>query len=117
MATFELPQGDRTLRIEGAFLAHASSRQGEAPRWTELALYRTDSGRYVLAGVGKSAVAGEVDRPWVKVADGPEGAVDFLYMRDDAGVRYMTRAAKAVAAEAAVADADFGSAWNVEVLD
>jgi hypothetical protein len=117
MATHEVPQGDRTLRIEGQQLAHASSRQGQAPRWTELTLFRTDSGRYVLAGVGKSAVPGEVDRPWAKVAEGPEGAVDFLYMHDEAGVRFMTRAARAVAEEAARVDADFSSAWRVEVLD
>jgi hypothetical protein len=117
MAKFEVPQGERTLVIEGELLAHASSRQGLAPRWTELTLYKTVSGRYVLAGVGKSALPGEVDRAWAKVADGPEGAVNFLYMQDDAGVRYMTRAARAVAELAVGQDDEFASAWLVEVLD
>jgi hypothetical protein len=116
MATFDVPDGRRTLRVEGELLAEASSRTGGALRWTELRLFKTASGRYVLAGAGKSAVPGEVDRCWTKVADGPEGAVDFLHMKEDSGVRYMTRAARLVAEQAARADLAFAEAWGLETL-
>lgn len=46
----------RTLEFEGEKLAEVSSERAHSPRWTEMKLYRTDSGKYVLSKVGRSRV-------------------------------------------------------------
>lgn len=102
--------------IEGELLAFASSRQGEARRWTELSVYRTDSGRWVLAGNGRSIIPGEVDRPWTKVFEDPAPLIEALYIYDNDGPRYLTRAARSVV-EQASGNPEFLTAWQTEVID
>lgn len=113
----EVRDGSRVVRFEGSLLAEASSRWGDSPRWTELALYRTAAGTYVLAGVGRSVLPGETDRTWTKQADGPDGAIELLHITDESGVRFMTKHARRVAEAAAAADDDFREAWEVEVIE
>lgn len=46
----------RTIEFEGERLAEVSSQRHGSPRWTELRLYRTGSGVFVLEKVGASVV-------------------------------------------------------------
>ena len=55
--TFKVRDGQtRVIEFEGRLLAEVSSRRSAAPRWTELRLYQTDAGVYVLEKVGASVV-------------------------------------------------------------
>lgn len=57
--TYELANYDRLLRFRGTLIGHATSRRGQDAdqiRWTEVDIYRTDGGQYVLHKIGKSRV-------------------------------------------------------------
>jgi hypothetical protein len=55
--TFKVRDGQtRIIEFDGQRLGEVSSRRSQAPRWTELRLYRTDAGVYVLEKVGASVV-------------------------------------------------------------
>jgi hypothetical protein len=53
--THQVRDGSRLLQFEGEVLGSISS-QREDPRWTEITLYRTVGGFYVLEKVGRSVV-------------------------------------------------------------
>ena len=49
--------GVRVLRFSGERVGHASSARHGAQRWSELTLYRTAGGEYILQKTGRSTVA------------------------------------------------------------
>ncbi len=53
---YEVQNGKRVLRFEGALIAFSSSYREGSPRWVEFSLYRTEGGSYVLARVGQTKV-------------------------------------------------------------
>jgi hypothetical protein len=53
--THQVRDGTRLLSFEGDVLATISSQRDD-PRWTEMTLYRTVSGVYILEKVGRSVV-------------------------------------------------------------
>lgn len=55
---YELPNGDgRVTRFTGTLLSHQSSRrEDDQLRWTEISIYRTDGGNYIVHKVGRSRV-------------------------------------------------------------
>lgn len=53
--TFQVRDGSRLLAFEGEMLGTISSRRGD-PRWTEMTLYRTQKGQYILEKVGCSVM-------------------------------------------------------------
>lgn len=53
--THRVQDGSRVLTFEGALLGSASSKR-TAPRWSELKLYKTTAGTYVLEKIGRSTV-------------------------------------------------------------
>lgn len=53
---YEVQNGKRTIRFEGALLAFSSSFREGSPRWVEFNLYRTEGGAYVLSRVGQTKV-------------------------------------------------------------
>lgn len=53
---FNVRDGQRTLTFVGWKIAEADSQVGTDARWTELGLYRTLTGKYVLEKVGRSDV-------------------------------------------------------------
>lgn len=56
MSAFQVKNGPTsTIEFDGRLLAEVSSRRA-APRWTELRLYETDSGVFLLESVGVSIV-------------------------------------------------------------
>lgn len=46
----------RVIEFDGRLLGEVSSRRAGAPRWTELRLFRTAAGAYVLEKIGASVV-------------------------------------------------------------
>lgn len=55
----ELANYDRVLRFKGERIGHATSRRGQDRdqiRWTEVDIYRTEGGHYVVHKLGKSRV-------------------------------------------------------------
>lgn len=62
MAQYTVRDGrTRVIEFDGELLADVSSRRPGAPRWTELRLYRTDGGVYVLEKIGASTVLHATD--------------------------------------------------------
>lgn len=53
--THRVQDGSRILTFEGRLLGAVSSKRS-APRWSELRLYKTHGGSYVLEKVGRSVV-------------------------------------------------------------
>lgn len=56
MNKYEVRDRGRVLTFNGLVLAEATSRKDDSPRWTELRLYQTVGGGYVLEKVGRSVV-------------------------------------------------------------
>lgn len=57
MEHYELKNGEQTVKFTGERLAHRSSRRDDNDlRWTEVAIYRTTGGNYVVQKVGRSRV-------------------------------------------------------------
>lgn len=77
--------GDRSLTFEGAELASADTRQHQGPcqnRWWEIALYRSESGKYVIATGYRTQWQGEHETDTVHIADTAEAAADLLRGHD-----------------------------------
>lgn len=74
--------GDRPLEFEGAEVASADTRQTQGPcenRWWNLALYRADSGKYVLHIGYRTQWQGEHATDTVYVADDAASAAELLH--------------------------------------
>jgi len=53
---FEVKDGARTLQFNGKLLGRSTSKRHDSTRWIEFALYKTDSGSYILSRIGVSLV-------------------------------------------------------------
>lgn len=62
----EVKDGSRTLQFEGKLLGKSSSYRRGSTRWIEFALYKTESGSYVLSRIGVSLVYHGAACPLVK---------------------------------------------------
>lgn len=76
--------GKRARHVEftGDEVASSDSDDGSAQRWTELTLYHTNTGRYVLSSVGRSVVYHAADATCSRGAR-PATAVDLLMQHAD----------------------------------
>lgn len=92
---------DRAVEFRGELLGSASSQRPGKDRWSEISIYRTAAGQYVISGVGRTQVPGEVDRVWAKVSGTPEGVIETLHMYDSDEVRYLPWTNKSALLEAA----------------
>jgi len=71
------------LEFTGEEIARSSSRrEQDQPRWTELVAYKTESGKWVLQIIGKSALPGESERSEVKVFNSPAEFAAGAYCND-----------------------------------
>ena len=50
----QVRDGNRLLSFDGQLLATISSRTSDRDRWTEMSVYRTSGGSYILEKVGRS---------------------------------------------------------------
>lgn len=78
----EIRDGDRLLCFDGAKVASVSAELPTKDRWTELEVYITVAGQWVLAGVGRSRVPGEIDRHWAVTSDNPVDIVAAIVGHD-----------------------------------
>lgn len=85
MDTITLPIDNApSIRFSGKKVAHVTSAgkrtagRGPNTRWSELALYRTESGRFVCHQVGRSQISGERDRLSGKVCASAEEVQEFF---------------------------------------
>lgn len=53
---YEIRDGGRVVKFTGELLARVSSERKSSPRWTEMEIYRTERGLYVLHKLGRSLV-------------------------------------------------------------
>lgn len=63
MATFRLFDNLEPVEFEGTLLGEASSETEDSQRWTEIYIYKTVGGRYVLHTVGRSVLYHVHDGP------------------------------------------------------
>ena len=80
--------GGKNVRFKGELLASASGRwfNGvEQTRWTDYDLYKTDTGKYVVAISSITCWQGESDRYQVEVCSTPEEVYNFLTDSDGYG--------------------------------
>lgn len=54
--THQVRDGARLLTFDGELLGHITSGDKDKTRWTEMSVYKTTSGTYILEKVGKSIV-------------------------------------------------------------
>lgn len=54
--THQVRDGSRLITFDGEKLGFSSSERDGVPRWTEMTVYLTDGGSYVLEKVGRSLV-------------------------------------------------------------
>src|SRR5690606_14235668 len=94
MTTHSVHDGDRVLQFVGEELGRASSETPAKQRWAEITIFRTQGGKYIVAGCGRTVVRGETDRRWAQVFDDPADVVRRLYMVDDAGEQYLPHVSK-----------------------
>ena len=111
MSTYTVPDRDREIQFDGELLGEISSRTAIKERWIELALYRTDAGSYVLAGIGRSTVPGEHDRKWAEISDEPDGIIEFLYLTNDHSQRFLPNTARQLLTQAAKVDEKIRQAY------
>lgn len=130
MTTYEVHDRERLVRFTGELLGEATSRwanhadhlESFAPRftrcgacrWTEVRVYRTEAGSYVIETVGRSLLPDEVDLSRCTVAESAVGAVETLHTYDQDEVRYITKTAREAAVAAAARDEEFERAFMVE---
>lgn len=96
--------GQRNLVLDGVLLGEASSRRGDQERWFEVRIFRTEAGRFVVAGAGRSIVDGETDRCWAEICDDGADVIAALIRVDDDDVEYLTRTARDALNDAAERD-------------
>ena len=68
-------KSDRTYRFDGELLAHASSHRPGRARWSEISLFKTRGGEYILVKAGRSLVfhaKRSCAGPFAKSAKGPK---------------------------------------------
>jgi hypothetical protein len=53
----------RTVHFTGELLAESTTQRDDAPRWTEMELYRKTDGEYLLHRLGQSVVYHELEGP------------------------------------------------------
>jgi hypothetical protein len=54
--TYQVRDGPRLITFDGVLLGFVSSQRTGNPRWTEMSIYKTTGGTYVLEKVGRSTV-------------------------------------------------------------
>lgn len=115
---YELRDADGSLTtFDGVLLGHASSKnRPDQPRWTELAIYRTLGGNYVVHKVGKSSKPGEVDRDTLLVSTAPAGAVESCKTSDSDGALFFTYVAREALDQAVENDPELAEAFYHRVL-
>jgi hypothetical protein len=114
---YELPDGERHIRFKGVKLGHSSSQSNGKERWSEISIFRTEGGSYVVAGVGRTTLPNETDRHWAQVCERPQGVIERLYMLDHDSSRYLPRTSLQALNQARDRDPALNDAFLVQTVD
>lgn len=114
---YSLQDGDRQVEFTGELIGSANSDKVGKQRWSEICIYRTTAGNYVVHGVGRSRIQGEVDKQWVQVCELPECVIEKLHMYDKNQSRYIPYTNRKALDEAKVHDRKLAEAFAVEHVD
>lgn len=113
MTRYTLRSRSETIVIDAELIGSASSREAGKPRWGDYRLFRLpDGGGYVLAGVGRSTIDGETDRPWFKICETPNAVVRALLYERRPGVWVLPPSGRTLLVEAGGRDLAIGNVVN-----
>lgn len=102
---YRLRNRHETIIIEADLIGSASSREPTKPRWGDYRLFRLpDGGGYVVAGIGRSTIDGEIDRPWFKICETPDAVVRALLYERRPGLWVLPPAGRQLLARASEHD-------------
>jgi hypothetical protein len=111
---WSIRDGARKIEFRGSLLAESSSQRPKKPRWSELKLYRTDGGTYIVERNGRTTVDGELDYLHAYVCLTATAVLETLYTRDEDSAFYLTNMARAVLAKASKQDPNIRDAYYTE---
>lgn len=114
---WQVQDEDRTIEFRGERLAKSSSWSQGKLRWTEVEIYRTTSGRYIVATIGRTDAPEEETFYRASVSETARGVVEALHQLDDGGVRYLTWTARQALDDASRADNELSEAYRVQTID
>jgi hypothetical protein len=109
---WEVQDHDRMITFTGVLLGDASSQSPGKDRWTEVAIYRTAAGKYIVEKIGKSRVPGETDRCSAEVCETAAAVVEAMHGVDERGGKYMTHLYRELAGRVAEQDHEFSRAYR-----
>ena len=112
--TIRVKDKARTLEFEGVLIGESSSAESGKSHWIEIRVFKTSTGRYVIAYIGKTERPDEVDRPTAVVSETAQGAIEALYLQDGSGIRYLTKVARRALTAAAEVDDEIADAFYCE---
>jgi len=112
----EVQARDKAFSFIGELLGSATSKTRGKPRWSEVYIYKTSDGEYVIAGKGCSSVPSEKDLTWAHVCGTPAAAVEQLHQYDDDDIRYITALSKRALFDAGDKDPALLAAFRTENL-
>lgn len=107
---------DRELVFEGVLLGSSTSQTAGKQRWSEVYIYKTIDGEYIVAGIGRSTLPGDKDLCWAHVCGTPAAAVEQLHQYDDDEVRYITALSRRAIEDAGRQDQALLDAFMTEDL-
>lgn len=114
---YSVHNGDRELQFRGRLLGESTSQNGRKERWAEIQIYLTDGGNYIVAGIGRSTVPGEIDKKWAQVCEEPEAVIERLHLYDDNGGRYIPWVSQQALRLACDEDQRLTEAYLIEHVD
>jgi hypothetical protein len=114
MGRVVLRDGQKEIGFTGRLIGEASSFTAGKTRWAEIWIYVTEHGRYVVAGCGRSTLAGEDDRHWAVPCETAMLAVEKLYRTDRHDVRYLPFTSRTALESARRADEGLAGAFILE---
>jgi hypothetical protein len=88
-----------------------SNHSGTQRRWSELHVYKTVGGNYLVHKIGRSVAPGEVNRYTLHISEGPDGAVESCKTSDKDSALFFTRVARDALEQAIAEDPELSDAF------
>ncbi len=102
--------GKKDLQFTGVKIGSGSDHEHQGPqnsRWSEIDIFRTDSGRYVVAQVFRTRWQGEEDSRRAEVCESAAAVLELLEWEDEEGNSGISNMAKEALEAAAENDTAF----------
>jgi hypothetical protein len=109
--------GDREIQFTGVLLGSSSSFQPGKERWAEIYIYKTHGGTYVVAGIGRTKLAGEHDKCWAQVCEEPAAVIERLHLMDAKRGKYLPYVSREAINMARSHDDLFSVAYMIERVE